>query len=146
MARPKGIPAANKGKPAPWAKHLPHAFKKGTVPWNKGLHHSAASKLKMRKARLGKYIGAKHPQWKGGVSRNKHSLSSPQYKEWRESVFQRDDYRCQNCGERGFLEAHHIKSWSQFPALRYKKNNGITYCRDCHILLDSMRSRFVTKQ
>ena len=59
--------------------------------------------------------------------------SSPEYKEWRQNVFRKDNYTCQECGERGgVLNAHHIKSFSEFPSLRYDENNGITLCHDCH--------------
>lgn len=55
------------------------------------------------------------------------------YKEWREAVYQRDDYTCQKCGQRGGkLNAHHIKSYAKYPDLRLDINNGITLCVDCH--------------
>lgn len=59
--------------------------------------------------------------------------TSPEYKLWRISVFERDNYTCQSCGKRGCkLNAHHIKPWSLFPCDRYDVNNGITLCTDCH--------------
>lgn len=68
---------------------------------------------------------------------------SSQYQEWRIMVFGRDDYTCQNCNNRGcYLEAHHIKSFSKYPELRLDISNGITYCRDCHIIIDKHRKRF----
>lgn len=52
---------------------------------------------------------------------------------WRKSVFDRDDYTCQMCGERGgYLEADHIKPWAYFPDLRFDLDNGRTLCRACH--------------
>lgn len=30
------------------------------------------------------------------------------------------------------LEAHHIKSWKNYPKLRYKVSNGKTLCYECH--------------
>lgn len=52
---------------------------------------------------------------------------------WRKAVFQRDNFTCQHCGARGvYIEAHHIKSWKNFPALRHKLSNGLTLCRPCH--------------
>jgi 5-methylcytosine-specific restriction endonuclease McrA len=55
------------------------------------------------------------------------------YRDWRAAVFERDDYRCFDCGERGGrLEAHHIYTFAKFPRLRLAMENGITLCRECH--------------
>lgn len=55
------------------------------------------------------------------------------YKEWRQTVFERDDYTCQHCQQRGgALQAHHICSWSKYPDLRYEVENGVTLCIACH--------------
>ncbi len=38
------------------------------------------------------------------------------YKEWRQEVFERDNYTCQCCQQLGgALQAHHIRSWSKYP-------------------------------
>ena len=74
--------------------------------------------------------------YKGGESRNHHC--GLVYKKWRISVFERDNYTCQECGRRNieglnlYLEAHHKFSWKIFPEFRYKLWNGITLCRECH--------------
>ncbi len=53
--------------------------------------------------------------------------------EWREAIFERDNYTCQVCSIRGtYLEADHIKPWAYFPELRYELTNGRTLCRPCH--------------
>ena len=55
------------------------------------------------------------------------------YKQWRKSVFERDDFRCQFCDVLGGeLNADHIKIYSLYPELRYDKTNGRTLCLDCH--------------
>ena len=42
----------------------------------------------------------------------------PEYDEWRARVYERDDYTCQICGERGGrLQAHHLYSYSDYPEL-----------------------------
>lgn len=57
----------------------------------------------------------------------------PEYQEWRLSVFERDNHVCQKCLRRGGeLNAHHIKSYKDFPELRLCLNNGTTLCKQCH--------------
>ena len=56
----------------------------------------------------------------------------PELKEWRKAVFSRDRYKCQECGKTGYLEAHHIKGWRDYPHLRFDIDNGSTLCRKCH--------------
>lgn len=64
----------------------------------------------------------------------KQERNDTAYKEWRQSVWVRDKYRCrianQDC--EGKIEAHHILSWSEYVELRYKTNNGITLCHAHH--------------
>lgn len=59
---------------------------------------------------------------------------SPEYKKWREDVRARDGRCCQwpGCGSKKQLQAHHIKTWSKHPLLRFELGNGITLCRRCH--------------
>jgi 5-methylcytosine-specific restriction endonuclease McrA len=59
---------------------------------------------------------------------------SPVYNGWRTSVFKRDNYTCQKCGDStgGNLQAHHIKHVWTHPYLIFDINNGITLCEDCH--------------
>lgn len=88
----------------------------------------------------GRVSGARNPNWRGGVSSERHSAyRTRRYKQWRAKVFKRDNYRCRVCGRRGHrLHAHHIKPWATFKALRYEVNNGITVCASpCHRALHS---------
>jgi len=59
-------------------------------------------------------------------------ISTDEYKSWRSSVLKRDDKTCQECNSTKNLEAHHIKSWKNFPELRYNIDNGIILCSECH--------------
>lgn len=94
---------------------LPH-----TVEWNKriGLAHS----------------GEKSNWWKGGITdKNKALRKSVKFKMWREAVFKRDDWTCQECKIRGGeLHPDHIKPFSLFPDLRFELSNGRTLCATCH--------------
>lgn len=72
--------------------------------------------------------------WKGGINGENDTLRHRrEYKDWRTSVYERDDYTCQCCGVRGGrLNAHHINQFADYPELRYDVNNGITLCVKCH--------------
>ena len=59
--------------------------------------------------------------------------NSGDYSNWRNSVFERDEYTCQYCGQiGGKLNAHHIKKFADYPELRLDLENGITLCASCH--------------
>jgi len=62
------------------------------------------------------------------------NFKDPLYKNWRTQVYKRDGHQCQwpECGSRGRLNAHHIKTWAGNPALRFSIANGITLCWRCH--------------
>ena len=82
--------------------------------------------------------------WKGGKTKlNTLERNRAKYAAWRDKVFQRDNYICQDCGLQSgqghkiFLQAHHIKPFAQYPKLRYVVSNGITLCKNCHLLRHS---------
>ncbi len=82
--------------------------------------------------------GENHWNWKGGIS--PRSCNTREYKEWRSAVFKRDNWTCQTCQRRGcYLEAHHIKRWVDYPALRFRVDNGVTLCKECHLLTLKMK-------
>ena len=106
--------------------------------------------------------GAKNPNYKGLNPLRSYISNLPEYRQWRKSVFQRDDYTCQDCTKRGGIELHphhkkyfsvilseFLQVYSQFSpieekeilarlAITYKPfwdvSNGITLCKKCHVL------------
>lgn len=79
------------------------------------------------------YKGPNHWNWQGGISKENDERDSNEYKQWRKQVYQKDNYKCQKCGNKIKLNAHHIFSWKYYPNLRYEVSNGMTLCEDCHI-------------
>ena len=78
--------------------------------------------------------GKDSPYWKGdSVNENRRARDSYLYDEWRKKVFEKDDYTCQCCGQRGGkLNVHHIKDFAQHVDLRYEVSNGMVLCASCH--------------
>lgn len=87
-----------------------------------------------------KLSGELHPKWKGGISRERSERLTYDYIKWRKSVYSRDGYSCQCCGNKSSignpveLNAHHILNWKDYPDLHFDIDNGITMCDKCHIL------------
>lgn len=63
---------------------------------------------------------------------NQEGRTSPQANAWRTTIFQRDHYRCTDCGAKGRLHAHHVLPWANHPTRRFDTTNGITLCINCH--------------
>jgi 5-methylcytosine-specific restriction endonuclease McrA len=83
--------------------------------------------------------GEKSNLWKGGLStKNQLIRQSTEYKLWRTSVFERDNYTCIWCGiVGGKLNADHIKPFALYPELRFAIDNGRTLCVPCHRTTDT---------
>ena len=122
-----------------------------------GRKHSLESREKMsgrqwsietRKKLSETHTGDKSPFWKGGISllhiRIRHGI---EFRLWREAVFARDNWTCQECGRRGGkLNSHHIKAFADYPELRFAIDNGKTLCLDCHKLTGNYTKRRMPKQ
>jgi len=129
----------------------------------KNKHHSEESKIKNRNAHLGKHSGKNNPMfgiespmkgkhhseeikdkmrgnkngnWNPNLTNKERIINRnyPEYREWRNEVFKRDNYTCQCCWDEasGHLNAHHIESYDNNSDLRIELSNGITLCEDCH--------------
>lgn len=102
-------------------------------------HYSRLCAEHYRKGKRPNFSGEKHWNWKGGKTDIATQIRmSLEYKQWRESIFQRDDYTCKKCGARNgngkriVLNADHIKPFSKYPELRFDIDNGRTLCINCH--------------
>lgn len=140
---------AKKGKPLS-SEHRINVSKamKGMMPknivagWNKGRKCGKLSDEHKRKisdgikARYDK-VGRKTPVYV-------MIRTSKEYKLWRKSVFERDNYTCIWCGDKtsGNLNADHIKPFADYPELRFAIDNGRTLCIDCHKTTDSYLKRW----
>jgi len=149
-----------------------------------GKHHSEEWKIEIHKSRksykpteetrkkvsehnllVGKvppvHKGKDHWNWKGGIRPlEKRIREIQEYKIWRGSVFNRDEYTCQRCRvSGGKLRAHHKKrfhmilseflnKYNQFSIIDdvdilvrlsmsyspfWDVNNGETVCHECHL-------------
>ncbi len=115
-------------------KTLSEKMRLGIISKPSGCHTKEARKkagLKMR--------GENHPRWIKDRSKLKRSRLDNSFRNegpiasWRKSVFERDNYTCQKCYQKGNkLNAHHIKPWALFPDLRFEISNGLTLCVTCH--------------
>lgn len=104
--------------------------KKGKIPKNLAWMHET-------------FVRERHPSWRGGIApMNKIIRGSLRYREWRESVFARDNWTCIWCGIRGgILHPDHIKPFALYPELRFELSNGRTLCVPCHKLTDTYAGR-----
>ena len=164
-----GRSAWNKGLTGEeYSKHYTEGHPKGMRgKSNKWGHHSEKTKDKIKEKMQENWKNpetkinmslahTKEKEFKGfRKSLRKRMMLMREYLEWRSAVFKRDNYHCQNCGNKGYVEAHHIISFSKLLKI-YNINttddarkckilwdvgNGITYCNKCHILLDENRGR-----
>jgi endogenous inhibitor of DNA gyrase (YacG/DUF329 family) len=83
------------------------------------------------------YSGENHPSYNPNLTDENRfdSRHYPEYIEWRRSVYERDDFTCQCCGDNkgGNLIAHHIYNYKEYKDIKTNIDNGITLCKTCHI-------------
>lgn len=120
-----------------WNKNKRGVLKANATSFQKG------HKVGVRFGRDKTSAGDKHWNWKGGITSSVMKIrNSKKMKEWRESVFERDNYTCQACGQiGGKLHADHVMPFSLFPELIFDTLNGRTLCVDCHKNTDTYLSK-----
>lgn len=125
-------------------KTLSEEHKKKISLSNKGKKNSPEHNEKIRKA----FAGEKSHFWKGGRCKlNELIRSSNTYNKWRVNIFKRDNWTCQECKKKGYVEAHHIIPLSLILdvykiktveeaifdcPLIWDYKNGISLCEKCH--------------
>lgn len=157
------LSASHKGQ-IPWQKGKPLSAKQreALALANLGKKHSEETRHKRSLSLRGKRLGPCSNFWKGGINPLRTIIRDlAEAIEWRKSVFERDNYTCQNCGIRGtYLEAHHLKTFEQIyreflATFKYlspvndkyrlvelsrkyeefwRVSNGQTLCSECHDL------------
>jgi len=159
-----------------WGKHHSEETRRKVSIAKKGVKLSLETRAKMSKSRMGntycvgrklssehirKMLESRKGYRHSAETRRKLSITksrgltavstlirhSFEYRQWVSDVFQRDDYTCQKCRERGGrLNAHHLKSFSLILrennvktfleslqcAELWNINNGQTLCIRCH--------------
>lgn len=73
-------------------------------------------------------------KWKGFTTpKNQRLVASPEYRQWRNTVFERDNRTCQLCRKTNCpIAAHHIHPKARYPDKVLDIDNGITLCDKCH--------------
>jgi endogenous inhibitor of DNA gyrase (YacG/DUF329 family) len=111
-----------------------------------GKKMTSEQKKRMSEAKIGKSTpwmnGANNHFWKGGIwavnrrekDRIMHRL---EYKNWRRTILERDEYKCQWCGSTENLHVDHIKPFCTHKNLRLVIDNGRTLCFQCHKKTDT---------
>jgi len=104
--------------------------------------------MRISESKIGKLTGNLASNWKGGLTKKSKIIrNSAKYRNWRKSIFERDNFTCQICDKTGGdLNADHIKPFSLFPNLRFEINNGRTLCVPCHRKTDTYGFNIINKR
>lgn len=94
----------------------------GGIDWMKNSHAA------VHEGKVYTWVGVTAP-WEPTI---KELRASPEYRSWRKAVFAKSKGKCAKCKTTESLQAHHKKSFSYFPELRYEVSNGQVLCKECH--------------
>ena len=100
-----------------------------------GKHLNEETKLKISEANKGRFIGEKSPCYNPNITdEERERRRNGEQKQWREDVYERDNYTCQCCGDNkgGNLNAHHLNGHHWDKEHRTDVDNGICLCSKCH--------------
>ncbi len=116
--------------------------------WKKGQRASPKTEFTSERMK-----SKNNPNWQGGITPiNLQIKQSNNYKSWRKAIFERDNYTCVWCNQRGGkLNVDHIKPYNIIiknnniktlkQAIKCKElwniNNGRTLCLNCHKKTDT---------
>lgn len=125
-------------------KKMPESMKKKMSEKRLGIKLSEETRKKMSESKKGistkswAKTGKDSHRWieDRTLIKRQDRHDNPLYKEWRMSVWKRDNFKCRLADDKckGRLEAHHILNYKDYPELRYQTNNGIALCRHHHPL------------
>lgn len=119
----------------------------GRAPWNRGKRYRAGwTHTPETRARLGaQKRGERNPGWKGGITARGVQLRRP-VEAIRRAVYERDDFRCRLCAERGGkLTIHHVLPVWARPDLAGEATNLVTLCRACHLSVNGRELEHVER-
>lgn len=104
-------------------------FLKGRIPWNKGKKTDPEIVKKVSLSLKGRNV------WNKGILKSKKRFARL-YIKWRNSIYERDEYKCTICGSKENIQAHHIVPWKESEELRFDINNGKCVCHSCHCKIE----------
>jgi len=126
-----------KGKNNPfYGKHHKDGFGVGENNPMYGKIHSNKTRIKMSESHIGQMRKDENPNWNGGITPLRKAIREcREMYEWKQKVFDRDDYRDWYSGLRGGnLEVHHIIKFEDL--LRKYNINTLDDARNCKALWD----------
>lgn len=99
--------------------------------------HLVSDKAKEHIAKIrpkkGQFSGDKHHNWQGGITSEDRKARIDFRRTIQKKILERDNFTCQICDQySGNLQVDHIKSWKEYPELRFSEDNCRTLCMACH--------------